>query len=160
MTLPLWRAEDSHEVFPIRFKGGTSSCEWALENDYDEGQQKNECVRHERLQQIHMTAEAKLEELFHRLERLERKKASDRVWDLAGRVAVVIVLGVGSWMIGHEVRLSKIESNRFTDAAAIQLERRILQQLPPSWLREDITEIKAMLKDYGVRMRELEQKIR
>jgi hypothetical protein len=58
---------------------------------------------------------------------------------------VPVSIVIAGALIGHEVRLAKIEANRFTDKDAAVMERRILAESPPSWLREDLREIKAMI---------------
>ena len=47
----------------------------------------------------------------------------------------------------NEVRLSVIEASRFRDVDAAAMERRIMSQLTPAWLKDDIIEIKQLLRD-------------
>ena len=87
-------------------------------------------------------------------------KGQVRVWDILFKVSVPLVLLLGSVLVTHEVRLSSIESNRFTNRDAQELERRILAGVPPAWLREDIREIKEGLDRLLVRLRALETKVK
>ena len=83
------------------------------------------------------------------------------------KLAAVVVIPLAIWMVGLEVRvsnmdlrLSTIEKNRFTDKDAADMERRIMAALPPSWLREDLKEIKTLLRDYEARLRAIEAKVK
>ena len=85
-----------------------------------------------------------------------------KIWEIALKALVPISILIGSVLIAHEVRISKIESNRFTDKdAAVHeaaMKEYVLQYSTPSWLRDDITEIKDTLKAVQSRLRELERK--
>ncbi len=52
-------------------------------------------------------------------------------WGVVERIAAAAVIGLAAAFVMHEVRLSRIESNRFTYEDGIALERRLLEQLPP-----------------------------
>ena len=88
---------------------------------------------------------------------------------LLGLVGAVSLFTLG-WMFQHEGRVSTIESNRFTAKEAadfrediydrlVAMEYRLLKQLPPQWLRDDVTLIKEGQKDISKRLTILETKI-
>ena len=82
-----------------------------------------------------------------------------RLWDLILRLTVPMVVALAASVIYHEVRLSVIESNRFTAEDATGMERRIRETLPPEWLREDLAEIKGLLREMDTRLDALERKV-
>lgn len=68
------------------------------------------------------------------LEQLVKAQASTsaRIWDIATKLAVPAVAALITWMWAHErtlavheTRLEVIESNRFTTASGMELERRL-----------------------------------
>lgn len=88
-----------------------------------------------------------------RLLESQKKSTGDRAWDIATKLMVPAVLGGAVWLIGLQVRVSVIESGRFTASDGQELEKRVMAAFPPSWLREDITEIKERLKRLEERVR-------
>ena len=88
------------------------------------------------------------------------------VWDMAMKIAVVVVIAVGTATFTHEVRLASnevrlasIESSRFTDQDARDLEDRISEGYPLKWLMEDVKEIKDLLKVISVDVISLDKKL-
>jgi hypothetical protein len=75
----------------------------------------------------------------------------DRVWDMLTKATVPITMIVATALISHEVRLSRIEENRFTDLDGAHLHQKLLEDFgktyPPKWLLEDVKEIKDKLRD-------------
>ncbi len=71
-----------------------------------------------------------------------------------------MLLALCTAAVVHEVRLGKIEGNRFSDADASALELRIMAQLPHDWLREDIREIKTSVKEVGASVKENGERLR
>ena len=84
---------------------------------------------------------------------------AERLWDVLVKLSVPGVIVCVSSLVLHEVRLSVIESNRFTDEDSFALETRILSNVPPPWLREDLNEIKVMLRDYDLRFSGIEGRL-
>lgn len=76
---------------------------------------------------------------------------SDRVWDVALKLMVPIVIAACTAIILHEVRLTVMESKLF--------DRNGDPRFPPPWLREDLSEIKELLRDQDRRLRDLELKM-
>ena len=68
------------------------------------------------------------------------------VMGVAVAVTVSVVIGTFAMMVGHESRISVMESNRFTDADAAALESRLLDQLPPQWLLQRLDAIDSRLE--------------
>ena len=81
---------------------------------------------------------------------------SDRVWDVLSKLMVAVTIAMGGAVITHEIRLGSIESRQFTLQDANEMERRLLEHLPPSWLREDIKELKGGQKEILRRVTTLE----
>ena len=102
----------------------------------------------------------RLDALLARMTSLESRDRGDRWWDVALKFAVPLVIGAFGMSINHEIRISRIEENRFTNADGAALEARVLDKLPPQWLREQVNEIKAAQKVMLDRMRELELKVK
>lgn len=69
---------------------------------------------------------------------------TDRMWEVVLKVMVPISIGIGSWLlataISHESRISIVESTRFTNKDAAELERRIYAE--EALLRADLNIIK------------------
>jgi hypothetical protein len=94
-------------------------------------------------------------------------QALRREWvDVAVKVTALLTpvvltsLGwIGAALIDHESRLDVIESNRFTHQNGTDMKKEIMQELPPEWLREDIREIKGMLRTMESRLNALERKV-
>ena len=83
----------------------------------------------------------------------QRATTSARIWDLAMKAAVPAVIALAGWAISHEVRVSLIESNRFTAKDAAELERQLKQDLPPMWLREELADIKLRLRNIEAKVK-------
>jgi len=81
----------------------------------------------------------------------------DRFWDFATKATVPLAMVIGGALVTHEVRLTKIESNRFTQEAARELERRIEAQIVPGWLKENINDMKDTLKAIEARLQQIEK---
>ena len=69
---------------------------------------------------------------------------TDRMWEVVLKVMVPLSIGIGSWLlataIAHESRISIVESTRFTNKDAAELERRI--HVEEALLRADLNVIK------------------
>ena len=94
-----------------------------------------------------------LKQVLNRLESIERlgqRTHGERVWMWAINVSIPVLwlLASGSaiWASDVNSRLLVIESNRFTSTDAAQLKEQIRSSMPPTWLKEDIQEIKERLK--------------
>lgn len=83
-----------------------------------------------------------------------------RAWDIAMKAVIPVVIAIVGWGIGHEIRMSNLELTTMTKGEAHQLENRMMRALPPDWLREDIKEIKQLLKDQDHRLRALEARVK
>lgn len=83
---------------------------------------------------------------------------SARVWDMLLKAMVPLSVVIGGALIGHEVRLSRIEDTRFTKENGLQLERSfrqwVEQRFPPEWLLSDIADIKEELRELKVILKE------
>jgi hypothetical protein len=91
----------------------------------------------------------------------EQDSKMGRFWDVSLKLLVPLVLVLGSTLIAHEVRIARIEASdmyHMKEADLINMERRIGSMLVPSWLKEDIDDIKAGQKDIILRLRALEQR--
>jgi len=87
-----------------------------------------------------------------------RRSLDMRAWSVLEWGLRVVTLAMAAAVLAHEWRLINIESNRFTDQDGHQLEAKILEKLPPQWLREDIRDIKSSLKSFDERLRRIEIK--
>lgn len=94
-----------------------------------------------------------LQKVLERLRRIEAMAASshgERIWSWIIKGGIPVLLATVVTLIGFgaslNTRVTVIESNRFTAGDAAKLREKILQELPPSWLREDLAEIKERLK--------------
>lgn len=111
------------------------------------------------------------------MEKLRDRTISARVWDYLMKLSIPMVLLTGGTVIAHEVSLSKIESNRFTAADGHALERHMeaasqryvaesearltkaISAMPPEWLRDLVTELKAGQKDILTRLTKVETRL-
>ena len=91
-------------------------------------------------------AKPSLDDVLAKLQELTARRGVDRIWDIAIKSLIPIVMVVVGWGIILEVRVSVIESNRFTSKDAAELRNSLLRDLPPTWLREDLKEIKDRLR--------------
>lgn len=98
---------------------------------------------------MHAQDRRRLDELFDRLEKLEMRSSTTRVWDTifkAGMpVALLVCSAIGAAVVQHGERLASIES-------------KIADGIPPAWLRDAVAEMKASLHKLDERMRMLEQR--
>ena len=53
-------------------------------------------------------------------------------------INVSAIVWAGSTIVTHEYRITKVESNRFTDKDAVIMKDSILTMLPPEWLVNDV----------------------
>lgn len=93
---------------------------------------------------------------------LKKAATTSKAWDLIYKAVFVISVAVGTAVIAHEVRLTAIETSRFTDRDGMALETRVLQQFPSqqAWLREAIAELKTMMQRQDERLRNLERLVK
>jgi hypothetical protein len=87
-----------------------------------------------------------IERLLTEVRHLAKRTTADRIWDATVKFMVPVVLAVVGWGIILEVRVSIIESSRFTNRDAAELEARIKSGIPPGWLKEQVEEIKQRLQ--------------
>lgn len=100
----------------------------------------------------------KLDSVLDRLQKLETKSTAARWWDAAMKFAVPLVIGAGSMAVGHEIRLTRIESTRFTkDDGAALLEKVRQENQVPAWLKDSLAEIKTGIRDLDARTRNIER---
>lgn len=79
---------------------------------------------------------------------------ANKVWDVLLKATVPISIIIGGALIGHEVRISRIEASRFTNADGLRLERDIRSWIDTRFpgkaefqgLREDVSEIREAVK--------------
>lgn len=88
----------------------------------------------------------RIDSVATKLERLEAKKAGDRIWDVLLKALVPAVTVLVGAVVIHEVRLGRIEER--------------MEGLPPRWLRDGVERIEAGLKDLEGRIRIIEQKVK
>ena len=50
---------------------------------------------------------------------------TDRVWDVATKLTVAATIALAGVIFGHEMRLTSIESNRYTQKDALEREREV-----------------------------------
>jgi hypothetical protein len=81
---------------------------------------------------------------------------TDRVWDWLCKASVPAILIIGTALITHEVRISRIEDSLFTKLDGAMMQAEILAVMP---LMTDIAEIKLDVKEMKARLREVEQKL-
>lgn len=92
-----------------------------------------------------------------------QQSPADKIWDWAMRAAIPVVMALSLWAINIDRRVTRMESNRFTQHDAREMEDRLritLENLAtvPVWIREDLSEIKGLLRDMDKRIREVETK--
>lgn len=84
------------------------------------------------------------------------------LWDVFLKATVPLTVLIGSVIISHEIRISKVEEYRFDRTDAAQLREDIKSWVdanqPPSWLRDSVREIKDDLKKISERLSLLESK--
>jgi hypothetical protein len=89
----------------------------------------------------------------------QTKSNTLKIWDLALRTMIPVVMTVAAVVITHEVRISNIEANRFTDRDGYEMQERIMEKLPPKWLREDLISITQTQKEIKSELQRLSIKI-
>lgn len=80
-----------------------------------------------------------------------------KFWDFVTKISIPLVFIASAAVITHEVRISIIESNRFTDVDAARMHEEMAGETAT---REDIAELKTLVKENGKRLRQLEIRIR
>lgn len=53
------------------------------------------------------------------------KDQSDRLWDVVTKLSVAVTIALAGMILGHEMRLTKIEANRYTQKDALEREREV-----------------------------------
>ena len=96
------------------------------------------------------TADEKHQMLLDRLDAIEKKKGSERAWDIATKFAVPAILGLSIWGVGLEIRMSNVELR------ISNLEKWKVEGVPPKWLRDKVQEIEGTLREIRTRLRALE----
>ena len=79
-----------------------------------------------------------------------------KAWDLMLKALIPVVVFLCGVLLSHEMRITKIESNRFTLKDGQVLEDKIRKDYPPQWLREQIAEMKVTLIKIEDRLRKAE----
>jgi hypothetical protein len=92
------------------------------------------------------------------IERLGDQPRWSRAWDVGVKAMVPLIIAVCGWGIGHEIRLSNLELTAYLKSDAFAMEQRIVSNQPPAWFREDMQELKALVKGMADRLRVLEMK--
>lgn len=82
--------------------------------------------------------------ILARLDEIEGKKGGERAWDIAVKSLLPIVVALSAWLVGLEVRTSRLEDR--------------VENSPPLWLKNDVQSIKATLIDIEQRLRSLERR--
>ena len=67
-------------------------------------------------------------------------------WNIYTKLAVFLAIAYGTATITQEIRITRIESNRFTDQDSRDLEDRITKKFPLEWLIDDVKEIKGLVQ--------------
>lgn len=102
----------------------------------------------------------RLTELFERLEKIEKRKSSAWVWDIAMKVTVAAMVGLFAWVFAQEQRMTRMETREFSQEHGRNLEDKLRKELPPQWLREDLEEMKNLLRSQDARLRQIEMKVK
>ena len=113
----------------------------------------------ERLDRIEQDLELQIRETRRRNRQLGKPRRSAWLEWVTG-LSVPIVLALGMAVIQNRENIARIEETRFTRGDALEMESRILERVNevPSWLRNNLSEIKASVRDIQSRMRELEKR--
>ena len=85
---------------------------------------------------------------------LKRGSLKDKVWEVLMKATIPISIIVGGVLIGHEVRISRIEETRFTDSDGLRQEQRLGRWMEDRFpdkedfkaIVDDIREIKDSVK--------------
>lgn len=78
------------------------------------------------------------------------------IWDNAVKIAMPLCILLVGAVIVNRISIREIQVSRFTDRDGSELERRLLEARPPQYLRDDITEIKQLMRDFDIRLRRVE----
>ena len=78
-----------------------------------------------------------------------QKTTGDRVWDIGTRLLIPIAVFAGGVVANHETRLTKIESNRFTQDEGNALEQRTAS-------KTEIGEVKHLLERMDTRLQTID----
>lgn len=86
-----------------------------------------------------------------------------KIIDLATRLVLAIVITWCVWatkeLFAHDHRIRFIEDTRFTDKDGRALYDKVMNAMPPEWLREDVHDIKTALKEMRARMEEIKLEV-
>jgi len=85
-----------------------------------------------------------------------KQSNNDRIWDIATKAAIPLSILLVGAVIVNRISIREIQVTRFTDKDGAQLKDQILLERPPAWLKEDIIEIKGLLRDFDTRLRRVE----
>lgn len=83
----------------------------------------------------------------------------EKIWDWAIKGSVPIVIAAGTVVVRHEIQISTIEDRQFTIKEQVTDNAQKLATIPPAWLRDNITDIKQLVKDMDVRIRRVEESV-
>jgi len=114
---------------------------------------------------IKMTDLSQLTQDIHELRKevaaIRERTPGQKLWDIFFRIAAPLSLLAAGALVTHEVRLSKVEAQQITDVDAVQAHQDILAEarrmdtevavrfatelskLPPVWLLDIVTDLKA-----------------
>ena len=96
--------------------------------------------------------EAETHRLAEQVEELHRRLSANRLWDIASKIAVPIVLALGAAAIRNEIVDGKQDTRlNYTETA--------INKLPPEWMRSDLKAIQAALDKQATRLQGIETDI-
>jgi hypothetical protein len=79
------------------------------------------------------------------------------------RLIEIAVVALVTAVIWQEIRISKIEENRFTSTDGAHLERRLIDwadaRFPQEWLRNSLTELKTLAKANATSLSEMSNRL-
>ena len=88
------------------------------------------------------------------------RSGGEKLWDAAMKLMVPVVIAIVGWGITLSVNVSNLQLVSMTKSDGHAMETRIMKNLAPEWLREDLREIKDLLKQQDERLRVLESKVK
>ena len=88
--------------------------------------------------------------------RLDAQPKWSRAWDVGIKALVPIVIAITGWGLGHEIRVSNLELTQFNKTDAHTMHNQIVESMPPQWLRDDIAELKQLIRSMDDRLRKEE----
>lgn len=77
------------------------------------------------------------------------------LWEVLKVLVVPLAFALGGFLVGHEIRLSLIEDNRFTDQDAAELRQEILKERPPPWLTDDLKQLQKHCRETELQLSDL-----